>query len=190
MIEKLTIAGALAAAPVAAQADEVAMTDTIYEIAIQEVKPGMDGAWADRRRRFLAELGDREGNERDWTFPAFFTFPEPGPNPDYVGITRWSQMSDFVAASEALIQTDMATSFFETVNMQAFIQARPLDGKPFVLEDMINTSGQVLEVAVRRPLAVNGPCQTCRPRNRVKRIFGIHFAHMVHHQDSNPGPFG
>ncbi len=152
MIKHLTLAGALAATAFSAYAQDIQMTDTIYEIAIQEVKPGMADAWAERRSAFLAELDGRTGNEQDWTFPAFFTFPEPGPNPVYVGVTRWSQLADFAAAAEALMPTDTASSFFETVNMQAFVQVRPLDGAPFVLEDLMNTPGQVLEVAVRRPL--------------------------------------
>ena len=38
------------------------------------------------------------------------------------------------------------------MTLQAFVQIKPLDGEPFILENYINTSGQVLEVAVRRPL--------------------------------------
>jgi len=45
----------------------------------------------------------------------------------------------------------VAQSFFEKVNMQAFVQAAPADGQPFILEDYINRPGQVLEVAVRTP---------------------------------------
>ena len=152
MIKTLALAGALSAIAVTAQAEEVAMTDTVYEIAIQEVKPGMEDAWAERRAAFLAELDGLQGNQKDWTFPAFFTFPEPGPNPVYVGITRWSQLADFKAAADALLPTDTATSFFETVNLQAFVQVKPLDGSDFVLEEQINQPGQVLEVAVRRPM--------------------------------------
>lgn len=152
MFRTLTAAVALAAFSFSASAQEIQMTDTVYEIAIQEVQPGMEQAWTERRAAFLAELEGLAGNERDWTFPAFFTFPEPGPNPVYVGITRWSQLADFAAAAEALVPTETATSFFETVNLQAFVQAAPLDGGSFVLEDHINTPGQVLEVAVRRPL--------------------------------------
>lgn len=152
MIKQLIAASALGTFGFTAQAQEIEMSDTIYEIAIQEVQPGMDETWAERRAAFLDALDGREGNERDWTFPAFFTFPEPGPNPVFVGITRWSQLADFAAASEALMPTDAATAFFETVKMQAFVQARPLDGGKFLLEDYINAPGQVLEVAVRRPL--------------------------------------
>lgn len=152
MIRKLAAAGALATFAFTAYAQDIEMTDTIYEIAIQEVKPGMEQAWAERRAAFLEALDGRQGNESDWTFPAFFTFPEPGPNPVYVGITRWSQLADFAAASQDLMPTETAAAFFETVNMQAFVQIRPLDGGDFVLEDHITAPGQVLEVAVRRPL--------------------------------------
>lgn len=152
MIKKLILASALATFALSAQAEDVQMTDTVYEIAIQEVKPGMEEAWAERRAAFLEALDGREGNEKDWTFSAFFTFPEPGPNPVYVGMTRWSQLSNFAAASKDLLPTDTASAFFDTVNMQAFVQVKPLDGGVFVLEDLINKPGQVLEVAVRRPM--------------------------------------
>lgn len=152
MIKHLTLAAAFTAAALTAQAQEIAPTDTIYEIAIQEVKPDMHSAWEERRATFLAELDGRQGNERDWTFPAFFTFPQPGPNPVYIGITRWSELNDFNAAAQELMPTAMAGAFFETVNMQAFVQAKPLDGTPFHLEEYIHTPNQVLEVAVRRPL--------------------------------------
>lgn len=152
MIKKLTLVGALFTFAFSAQAEDIKMIDTIYEIAIQEVKPGMEETWAERRAVFLEKLDGREGNEKDWTFPAFFTFPEPGPNPVYVGMTRWSKLANFAAAAEELMPTQTASSFFETVNMQAFVQVKPLDGGEFVLEDLINKPGQVLEVAVRRPM--------------------------------------
>ena len=148
----LAAAGAASVLALGTQAQMIEPSDTIYEIAIQEIKPGMEDAWRDSRAAFLAELDQRDGNEKDWTFPAFFTFPEPGPNPVYVGITRWSELSDFAAASEALMPTEIAADFFQTVDLQAFVQVKPLDGQPFVLEDHINASGQVLEVAVRRPV--------------------------------------
>jgi hypothetical protein len=150
MLKSLMLGAAFAAAAGAAAAQEAPMAGPIYEIAIQEVKPGMDEAWAERRAAFLDLLGARAGNEADWTFPAFFTFPEPGPQPVYIGITRWSSLADFGAAAEALMPTETAQGFFGTVNMQAFVQAAPADGEPFLIEDHIGTPGQVIEAAVRR----------------------------------------
>jgi len=150
MLKRLTLFTALALSAGVSQAQETPMTGPIYELAIQEVKPGMEEAWADRRAAFLDLLGDRDGNEADWTFPAFFTFPEPGPNPVYIGITRWCELEDVGAAAEALMPTAEAQAFFETVNMQAFVQIAPADGESFALEDHINTPGQVIEAAFRR----------------------------------------
>ena len=150
MLKTLALSAAVALGAGAAHAQEAKMTDPIYELAIQEVKPGMEAAWAERRAAFLGLLDARDGNEADWTFKAFFTFPEPGPNPVYVGITRWSRMEDFAAASQALMPTAEAQDFFATVDMQAFVQMSPADGQPFVLEDFINAPGQVIEAAVRR----------------------------------------
>jgi hypothetical protein len=150
MLKTLTLSTALALTAGLSTAQEATMSDPIYELAIQEVKPGMEAEWTERRAAFLDLLGERDGNEADWTFPAFFTFPEPGPNPVYLGITRWSRMADFGAAAEALMPTETAQGFFETVNMQAFVQIAPADGEAFVLEDYINAPGQVIEAAVRR----------------------------------------
>ncbi|MFP1630953.1 hypothetical protein ACLB6G_04380 [Zhengella sp. ZM62] len=150
MLKSLTLLAALAVSATMSHAQEAKMTDPIYELAIQEVKSGMEAQWAERRAAFLDLLGAHNGNEKDWTFKAFFTFPEPGPNPVYIGITRWSRLTDFGAAAEALMPTPEAKSYFQTVNMQAFVQMSPADGQPFVLEDHINTPGQVIEAAVRR----------------------------------------
>ena len=64
MIKTVAAAGAIGLAALTAQAQEIQMTDTIYEIAIQEVKPGQEAAWSERRAAFLAELKDRQGNEQ------------------------------------------------------------------------------------------------------------------------------
>ncbi|MEY8841424.1 hypothetical protein AB9K41_20535, partial [Cribrihabitans sp. XS_ASV171] len=80
-------------------------------------------------------------------------FPEPGPLPVYVGLTRWSSIEHFNTAAEAMMTMPEVQSFFEKVNLQAFVQVATADGQPFFLEDYINAPGQVLEVAVRRPKA-------------------------------------
>ena len=147
MITKTLAAAALVVTATAATAQS---TSPVYEIAIQEIKSGDEADWAEKRGAFLGLLADRSGNEKDWTLKSFFTFPEPGPLPVYVGVTRWSSIDDFKRASEALLPTGEAQAFFETVDLQAFTQISPLDGKSFVLEGYINQPGQVLEFAVRR----------------------------------------
>ena len=147
MITKTLAAVALALTATTAVAQS---TSPVYEIAIQEIKSGDEADWADKRGAFLELLAERSGNEKDWTLKSFFTFPKPGPLPVYVGVTRWSSIDDFNSASEALLPTVEAQAFFETVDLQAFTQISPLDGKSFVLEGYINQPGQVLEVAVRR----------------------------------------
>lgn len=129
------------------------MNETVYEIAIQEVKNGDVADWTTARAPLLEGLAQTPGVEEDWTLKAFFTFPEPGPLPVYVGLTRWSSIEDFEAASGAMMGMPQVQSFFEKVNMQAFVQVSTADGQPFILEDYINKPGQVLEVAVRTPKA-------------------------------------
>jgi len=151
MFKKMMLAAAVIAMPAYAGAQEATMTGPIYEIAIQEVKNGDVAEWAAARAPLLQGLAETKGVEKDWTLKAFFTFPEPGPLPVYVGLTRWSSIDDFNTASSAMMALPQVQDFFGKVNMQAFVQVATADGKPFMLEDYINKSGQVLEVAVRTP---------------------------------------
>lgn len=153
MFKKLIVAAGLMPAAGAAHSEEKTMSGPVYEIAIQEVKNGDVADWAAARAPLLEGLSKTRGVEKDWTLKAFFTFPEPGPLPVYVGLTRWSSMDDFNAASQAMMTMPVVQSFFGKVNMQAFVQVAPADGKPFILEDHINKPGRVLEVAVRTPKA-------------------------------------
>ena len=153
MLKTLTLSAALALTAGATLAQEATLTGPVYEIAIQEVRNGDAAEWAAARAPLLEGLAQTPGVEEDWTLRAFFTFPEPGPLPVYVGLTRWSSIEDFNTASAAMMTMPVVQSFFEKVNMQAFVQVAPADGQPFILEDYINTPGQVLEVAVRTPKA-------------------------------------
>ena len=153
MLKTLTLSAGLALTAGATLAQEATLTGPIYEIAIQEVKNGDVADWAAARAPLLEGLAQTPGVEEDWTLKAFFTFPEPGPLPVYVGLTRWSSIEDFGAASQAMMTMPVVQSFFEKINMQAFVQVAPADGQPFILEDYINQPGQVLEVAVRTPKA-------------------------------------
>ncbi|MCB1449357.1 MAG: hypothetical protein KDJ67_04435 [Nitratireductor sp.] len=153
MLKAMMLAAAAIAAPVLANAQETKMTGPVYEIAIQEVKNGDVAAWTAARAPLLEGLAQTKGVEEDWTLKAFFTFPEPGPLPVYVGLTRWSSIDDFNAASSAMMSMPQVQEFFGKVNMQAFVQVATADGQPFILEDYINKKGQVLEVAVRTPKA-------------------------------------
>lgn len=153
MLKTLTLSTALALTASASMTQEAALTGPIYEIAIQEVKNGDIADWTAARAPLLAGLAQTPGVQADWTLKAFFTFPEPGPLPVYVGLTRWSSIADFGAAADAMMGLPAVQSFFEKVTMQAFVQVAPADGQPFLLEDYINKTGQVLEVAVRTPKA-------------------------------------
>ena len=153
MLKTLTLSAGLALTAGATLAQEATLTGPIYEIAIQEVKNGDVADWAAARAPLLEGLAQTPGVEEDWTLKAFFTFPEPGPLPVYVGLTRWSSIADFGAASQAMMTMPVVQAFFEKINMQAFVQVAPADGQPFILENYINQPGQVLEVAVRTPKA-------------------------------------
>jgi hypothetical protein len=151
MLKEMIFAAAVISVPAIASAQESTMTGPIYEIAIQEVKNGDVAEWTAARAPLLQGLAQTKGVEEDWTLKAFFTFPEPGPLPVYVGLTRWSSIDDFKAAASAMMTMPQVQEFFGKVNMQAFVQVATADGKPFLLEDYVNKPGQVLEVAVRTP---------------------------------------
>lgn len=124
---------------------------TIHEIAIQKVRPEASATFGEVRRQFLEKLHQLDGNEKDWTFRSFFTMPEPDDGEVLVGITRWSSMGHFVAASEGLGSTELAARLFSSVQMKAFVQVRTADGEPFALEEELPGPDAILEVAVRRP---------------------------------------
>lgn len=151
--KKLVVATSIALAATFSASQALSENTPIYEIAIQEIKPGMEAQWAEQRAELLQLLDQTEGTEKDWTFKSFFTFPQPGPQPVYLGITRWSSQAHFDKAAKAIMPTQLAQDFFSTVNLLSFVQVTPADGGDFVLEDIINKSGQVLEVAVREPKA-------------------------------------
>lgn len=153
MLKTLALSTAFALTAGATLAQEATLTGPVYEIAIQEIRNGDVADWTAARAPLLEGLAQTPGVEEDWTLRAFFTFPEPGPLPVYVGLTRWSSIDDFNTASQAMMTMPVVQSFFEKVNMQAFVQVAPADGQPFILEDYINRPGQVLEVAVRTPKA-------------------------------------
>ncbi len=151
MLKIIAISAALTLSTGLIHAQETNVTGAIYEIAIQEVKNGDIADWVAARAPLLEGLAQTPGVEADWTLKSFFTLPEPGPLPVYVGLTRWSSIEDFSAASKSMMAMPEVQAFFEKVDLQAFVQVSPADGQPFVLEDYINASGQVLEVAVRTP---------------------------------------
>lgn len=123
---------------------------TIYEIAIQAIKPEAAQDYPQARERFLTLLREQPGVEADWTLESFFTMPEPDTQRVLVGITRWRDAEAFSAASEALMPTAQAQEVFAKVDMRAFVQARPLHSASLPLEAFLDDPDRVLEVAVRR----------------------------------------
>jgi hypothetical protein len=121
MLKTLVLSAALALTAGATLAQEATLTGPVYEIAIQEIRNGDVAEWTAARAPLLEGLAQTPGVEEDWTLRAFFTFPEPGPLPVYVGLTRWSSIEHFGAAAQAMMTIPVAQSFFEKVTMQAFV---------------------------------------------------------------------
>lgn len=122
-----------------------------YEIAIQKILPEHAATYPETRAAFLTQLQARPGHQADWTLRSFFTMPEPDDAEVLVGITRWSSLDAFAAASDALGSTDLARRLFGSVQMKAFVRVHTPDGSDFRLEDALTSPDAVVEVAIRRP---------------------------------------
>lgn len=122
----------------------------LHEIAIQRVRTSNLEDWAGARAVFLEKLRATPGVEADWTFRAFFSMPEPDPEPVWVGITRWTSAEHFLAARDALGGTPEAAALFANLEMLAFVGAHAIGAAPLRLETILEGPAPVLEVAVRR----------------------------------------
>jgi len=66
----------------------------------------------------------------------------------FIGMTKWSSMSDFAKAGEKLLSKAVAADFFSTFDMKAYVQVQLLSKKDFNLLTLAK-DGQILELAVR-----------------------------------------
>lgn len=130
-----------------------AYTGPVTEIAVRQLNQGQDiDDFEQARDNFVALLKGQEGVNADREFSAFldfstFTAPEP---PVFIGMTAYENLEAFMAASEALEQSEKAAAFFATFNPKAFTALRPLSSDDsYDLTAIASTAGQVLEVAVR-----------------------------------------
>ena len=123
----------------------------VYEIAIQEVKPGHEADWSKIRHGLVGYLQTLDTVEADWTVRSQFSLPTPPENQVYIGLTRWSSLDAFQAVAEPFSQTEDWAAFTANVNFLGYVQAQPIDGEPFVLEDYLTEGDEFVEVAIRSP---------------------------------------
>jgi hypothetical protein len=132
----------------------------VVELAVRRLNDGQDVAsFATARDAFVARLRDQDGVQVDRELQAFFDFgTQAAPtNPVYVGMTQYTSLEAFQAASEALGTSPEATTFFGTFTPQAFTVLRPLDPARLVdLASMAQQPGQVIEIAVRNLTTYEG----------------------------------
>lgn len=121
---------------------------TIYELAINKVKPGRLADFATARAAFIAEMKKVEGVGPDAAFQSFFTMPGENETEIFVGITEWNSSEDFAAAAAQLMPTAAFQNYFDTFEQLAYLQLRSEDGRPFDLQQIMG-EGLVVEFAAR-----------------------------------------
>ncbi|MEM7531322.1 MAG: hypothetical protein AAF639_04040 [Chloroflexota bacterium] len=135
------------------EADEAMYNGPATEIAIRRLNADQDvDEFATLRDAFVDLLKAQPGANVDREFVPFvdfLTFAAPEP-PVYIGMTEYTDMTAFQAASEALSGGPEAAAFFSTFNPEVFTVLRPLNAEDrYDLSTVATESGQVLEVAVR-----------------------------------------
>ena len=107
---------------------------TIYELAINQVKPGRLADFKAARAAFIAEMKKAEGVGPDAAYQSFFTMPGENESEVFVGVTEWNSAEDFAGAAAQLMPTDAFQNYFQTFEQLAYLQLRPEDGQPFELD--------------------------------------------------------
>ncbi len=125
-------------------------SETIFELAMNKVKPGQLEAFKSAREAFILEMKKEEGIGPDGTFQSFFTMPGELDSEVYVGITEWTSMQAFQQACQNLMPTPAFGNYFATFDQLAYLQLKPQDGGEFNINDLLK-EGQVIEFAVRYP---------------------------------------
>ena len=122
--------------------------NTIYELAINKVKPGRLADFKAARAAFITEMKKAEGVGPDAAYQSFFTMPGENETEVFVGVTEWSSAEDFAAAAAQLMPTEAFRNYFQTFEQLAYLQLCPEDGKPFNLQKIAGDDF-VIEFAAR-----------------------------------------
>ena len=132
------------------------MTDSVFELAVRQVKPGRTDDFTTARAAFISRWRTQPGATADREFRALATMPAPLENV-FIGMTAWNSPADYESASQALWGGPELTGFMDTVDLHAFGILRQTEGDPVDLATLASLPGQVLEVAVRAPKGVDVP---------------------------------
>ena len=123
-------------------------SDTIYELAINKVKPGRLAEFKAARAAFITEMKKTKGVGSDAAYQSFFTMPGENDSEVFVGVTEWNSAEDFAGAAAQLMPTDAFRNYFQTFEQLAYLQLRPKDGASFDLQQIAGDN-LVVEFAAR-----------------------------------------
>lgn len=123
-------------------------TQTIYELAINQVKPGCLADFKVARAAFITEMKKTQGVGPDAAYQSFFTMPGENESEVFVGVTEWNSAEDFANAAVQLAPTAAFQNYFQTFEQLAYLQLRLADGEPFDLAH-ITGNGHTVEFAAR-----------------------------------------
>lgn len=122
----------------------------MYEIAINQAKPGQEQVFLDTRAKFVHELGKEDATLNEGRWKPFFTVdPEMKLDNILIGMTHWSSLGGFGEAAGRLMPKPVAANYFASFNPLAYALLETVDGKPFDFET-IKKEGLVVEFAIRQ----------------------------------------
>ncbi len=125
----------------------------IFELAVRMVKDGEQEAFEKARAQFIQLLTKQDGVSNDREFSSFYALPAPDERPVFIGMTQYPSMSR-VGEIQSLPEVQQTFgAFAATMDLKAYAFLQQTEGKPFELDKVLRTEGQVLEVAVRRTRA-------------------------------------
>lgn len=121
--------------------------DPIYEVAINQVKPGRLTDFTEARAAFITKMKTADGVGPDAAFQSFFTMPGENESEVFVSVTEWNPAGDFANAADQLAPAEAFQIYTETFDQLAYLQVRPEDGEPSELQQLLDCGA--VEFAVR-----------------------------------------
>lgn len=123
-------------------------SDTIFELAINKVKPGQLEAFQSARKTFIDEMKKDKGVGPQGSFQSFFTIPGKLESPIHVRLSEWDSLEAFERANKNLMSAPAFKKYSETFDQLAYLQMKPQDGEEFDIEEILKEK-QAVEFAVR-----------------------------------------
>lgn len=122
----------------------------MYEIAINQAKPGQEESFLETRAKFVEVLGKEEAtlNEGKWK-PFYSVNPDMPLDNILVGMTHWNSLQGFGEAAARLMPQPEAVNYFASFNPLAYALLETVDGLAFDFET-IKKEGLVVEFAIRK----------------------------------------